>query len=334
MKWYPWLNLPYRQIIARYQDGQGHHALLLHAMKGTGEDSLCYALSRWLICRQPEGTKSCGHCHSCLLMKAGNHPDFYRPEPEKGRTSLGVESIRQVIDPLYHHAQQGGAKVVWLAQSEMLTEQAANALLKTLEEPPDRTYFLLACREPSRLLPTLRSRCLHWHLPPPDETTGLHWLRQQGITDMAQARTALRLYQGAPLSALDLVQTERWAERQALCHGVQQALRERSFLPLLSLLSKDKDDEPLYWLLTLLTDALKWQQGAAEFALNLDQLPLVSRLGECYQPGALHQQLQQWLACRRQWQTISGVNRELLLTNQLLNWEETAPDLPLSPWAL
>ncbi len=334
MNWYPWLNAPYRQIIARYQDGRGHHALLIHALKGTGEDSLCYAISRWLICRQPEGLKSCGHCHSCQLMMAGNHPDFYRPEPEKGRTSLGVDSIRQVIDPLYNHAQQGGAKVVWLPDSESLTEQAANALLKTLEEPPDRTYFLLTCREPSRLLPTLRSRCLYRHLAPPDEAAGARWLSKQGIRAAEQARTALRLYNGAPLAALDILQPARWAERQGLCAGVAQALGHGDLLSLLPLLNKDKDDEPLYWLLTLLTDALKWQQGAAAFAANQDQLPLIGQLGSRYSPGTLHHQLHQWLECRRLWQTVSGINRELLLTNQLLNWEEAAADAGAHPWTL
>ncbi len=334
MNWYPWLNAPYRQILARYQEGQGHHALLIHALKGNGESSLFYALGRWLICQQPEGIKSCGHCHSCRLMMAGTHPDFYQPEPEKGRLSLGVDGIRQIIDPLYNHAQQGGAKVVWLPHSELLTEQAANALLKTLEEPPERTYFLLGCREPSRLLPTLRSRCLYWHLPSPDEAVGLQWLRQQGIEGAEQARTALRLAGGAPLGALELLQPARWAERAALCAGIGNALARRDFLLLLPLLNKDKDDEPLYWLLSLLTDALKWQQGATGFMINQDQLQLVSELGTRYQAGALHHQLHQWLGCRQQWQAIAGVNRELVLTNQLLNWENGAPDGRTHPWTL
>lgn len=334
MNWYPWLNAPYRQIIGSFQEGRGHHALLLHAMQGTGEDSLCYALSRWLICRKPDGGKSCGHCHSCQLMMAGNHPDFYRPEPEKGRLSLGVDSIREVIDPLYQRAQQGGAKVVWLSDSESLTEQAANALLKTLEEPPEQTYFILACREPSRLLPTLRSRCLYRHLPPPEETVGLRWLQQQGISEMEQARTALRIVNGAPVAALALLQPARWAERQALCAGLQQAMAGGDLVALLPLLNKDKDDEPLLWLLGLLTDALKWQQGAGAFAVNQDQTALVAAIGERYPSGTLHHLLHQWLECRRQWQSIAGVNRELLLTNQLLNWEEAAADSRTHPWTL
>lgn len=112
-------------------------------------------------------------------MLAGNHPDYHVLAPEKGKSSLGIEPIRQVIETLYAHAQQGGAKVIWLPQAEQLTEAAANALLKTLEEPPEKTYFLLGCREPSRLMATLRSRCLYWHLASPDEQLSLQWLGRQ-----------------------------------------------------------------------------------------------------------------------------------------------------------
>ncbi len=334
MKWYPWLSAPYRQILARYQQERGHHALLVHAHAGCGDASLFYAISRWLMCRQPQGSKSCGHCHSCQLMIAGNHPDFYQLEVEKGRSSLGVDAIRQVVEALYGHAQQGGAKVIWLANSELLTEQAANALLKTLEEPPEHTFFLLGCREPSRLLPTLRSRCLYWHLPAPDEQSGLYWLGQQGGQEPTAALTALRMHYGAPLAALELLEPARWAERNALCDGLQRAVVNQDFIALLPLISKDKDDAPLHWLLSLLTDALKWQQGAFAFAINQDKPELLQLLAAAFTAGTLHHQLHQWLDCRRQWCEITGVNRELLLVNQLLNWESDTPDGHAHPWTL
>lgn len=322
MKWYPWLNAPYRQILARYQQARGHHALLLHSQPGNGEASLCYALSRWLMCRQPDGIKSCGVCYSCRLMMAGNHPDFYQPEPEKGRQSLGVDAIRAIIDSVYGRARQGGVKVVWLPHAELLTEQAANALLKTLEEPPEDTYFLLGCQTPSRLLPTLRSRCLYWPLPAPDEALGLRWLHQAGYEDPLSARTALRLCANAPLAAEALLQPTRWQERLTLCAALQEAHASGDFLALLPALNRDKDDEPLHWLLSLLTDALKWQQGAQAFLVNTDRTELVAALAARWPAVVLHAQWRQWLQCLRQWQEISGVNRELLLTHHLLNWEQ------------
>jgi len=80
MNWYPWLNQPYRQIIARHQEGVAHHALLLQAPEGMGDDALVWGISRWLMCQQREGAKSCGACHGCELMQAHTHPDWYRLE--------------------------------------------------------------------------------------------------------------------------------------------------------------------------------------------------------------------------------------------------------------
>lgn len=90
MNWYPWLTAPYRQLVAQHQSGRGHHALLVHAIAGCGDDSLMYALGRWLMCQRPNGDKSCGECHSCRLMLAGNHPDWYDLQPEKGKRASAL----------------------------------------------------------------------------------------------------------------------------------------------------------------------------------------------------------------------------------------------------
>ncbi|WON78359.1 DNA polymerase III subunit delta' [Serratia sp. UGAL515B_01] len=322
MNWYPWLNMPYRHLVGQYAAGRGHHALLLHAAPGNGDAALLYALGRWLICQQRNGEKSCGECHSCRLMLAGNHPDYHTLVPEKGKSSLGIEPIRQVIESLYSHAQQGGAKVVWLSQAELLTEAAANALLKTLEEPPDNTYFLLGCSEPSRLLATLRSRCFYWHLASPDEQMGLRWLDREGIGEPIARLTALRLHGGAPIAAEALLQPERWQQRASLCSALSTALQQEDMLLLLPALNHDDVPERLHWLCALLLDGLKCQQGAVNHVMNQDQRSLVQQLARCLNSSSLQQSMQQWLNCRHQLLSITGVNRELLLTEQLLNWEQ------------
>lgn len=322
MNWYPWLNTPYRQLVGQYAAGRGHHALLLHAAAGNGDEALAYGLSRWLICQRHNGEKSCGECHSCRLMLAGNHPDYHVLTPEKGKSSLGIEPIRQVIETLYSHAQQGGAKVIWLPQAELLTEAAANALLKTLEEPPEKTYFLLSCHEPSRLLATLRSRCFYWHLASPDEQLSLQWLNRQVPGNPVDLLTALRLHDGAPLAAEQLLQPERWQQRGALCAALNAALPQHDMLSLLPVLNHEDVAERLHWLCALLVDAMKWQQGAASFALNQDQQPLVQQLASQLSGTSLQQVVQQWLNCRHQLLNVTGVNRELLLTERLLSWEQ------------
>ncbi|MGG5215124.1 DNA polymerase III subunit delta' [Rahnella variigena] len=322
MNWYPWLSAPYRQLTGQYLTGRGHHAVLMHAAAGIGDEALVYGLSRWLLCQHKDGEKSCGSCHSCQLMIAGNHPDWHILQPEKGKNSLGIDPVRQLIETLYNYSQQGGSKVVWIPQTELLTEAAANALLKTLEEPPAGTYFLLGCREPSALLATIRSRCFYWHLPVPEEALAVQWINRQLSADPVSIKTALRLTNGAPLSAIELLQPERWKQRVALCQQLYTQCQQQDMLSLLPQLNHDDAPERLYWLATLLLDAIKWQQQAGQFIINHDQQPLIALLAGAQSSVALQQSVSAWMHCRHQLLSIVGVNRELLLTEQLLEWEQ------------
>lgn len=327
MDWYPWLNLPYSQLVGLHQARRSHHALLLHTAEGNGEQVLIYALSRWLMCQQPRGEKSCGQCHGCRLMLSGNHPDWHVLAAEKGKASLGIDAVRQLTDKLYSHAQRGGGKVIWIPQTEQLTEACASALLKTLEEPPERTWFLLACREPAQLLATLRSRCSYWHLACPPVSLSLQWLRcrlrasEITVNDI-DLLTALKLSKGAPVAAMQLLQPERWRQRYAVFHALQNALMQQDLMSgLLPLLNHEDVAERLYWLVSLLLDSLKWGQGAEAYIVNQDQRLLVQQIARLIAVSVLLKLISQWSQCRHQLLSITAVNRELLLTDQLISWE-------------
>ena len=251
MNWYPWLNPVYRQLATAWMSGQGHHALLLYGIPGTGTDELAYALTRLRMCQQPQGIKSCGECHSCKLMLAGTHPDFYLLQPEKGKSAIGIDAVRAVTEKLYEHAQQSGAKLVHIPQAELLTEAAANALLKTLEEPTENTWFVLQSQGTEQLLPTLRSRCFAYHLAPPSAETGLQWLqRGHPQSDAVSRQTALNLCHNAPAAALSLLTTADWQNRLNLFTRLAESVRSGDFLSLLSELNHQDAhqlaDPPVY----------------------------------------------------------------------------------------
>ncbi|MEI2264996.1 DNA polymerase III subunit delta' [Erwinia sp. CGal63] len=320
MIWYPWLSQPYRQIIGQHQAGRGHHALLLQALPGMGDASLVWGISRWLMCQRRDGLKSCGECHACRLMQAHTHPDWYELSAEKGKSSLGIDAVRGVTEKLFHHAQQGGAKVVWLPDAAQLTEAAANALLKTLEEPPVNTWFLLCCQQPSQLLATLRSRCQAIHLAAPDETQSLGWLQKQTNASQQDCLTALRLSGGAPAAAQTLLE-KHWAARQTLCEALPGALQQ-DMLSLLPVLNHDDAAQRTGWLCALLVDALKWQQGGGRFIANADSQALVAEIARQLPASALDESVRQWFLCRDRLLNVVAVNRELLLTDRLLAWEQ------------
>ncbi|KMK08021.1 DNA polymerase III subunit delta' [Pluralibacter gergoviae] len=320
MKWYPWLRPPFEQLVASYQAGRGHHALLVQALPGMGEDALVYALSRYLMCHAPEGSKSCGRCHSCQLMQAGTHPDYYAMEPEKGKSTLGVDAVRAVAEKLYERARLGGAKVVLISDAARLTEAAANALLKTLEEPPENTWFFLVSRDPSRLLATLRSRCRHFHLAPPAENYGLAWLNREVTVSQEAALTALRLSGGVPPAALARLDEAQLAARRQLLEGLDAALTHGDWLALLPVFNTDAVAGRLHELASLLLDALKIQQGISLLA-NVDAAPLTQRLARALSATRLRAIAVDACECRERLLDVTGLNRELMLNNCLLRWE-------------
>lgn len=320
MRWYPWLRPDFEKLVASYQAGRGHHALLIQALPGMGDDALIYALSRYLLCQQPQGHKSCGHCRGCQLMQAGTHPDYYTLAPEKGKNALGIDAVREVTEKLNEHARLGGAKVVWVTDAALLTDAAANALLKTLEEPPAETWFFLATREPERLLATLRSRCRLHYLAPPPEQYAVTWLSREVTMSQDALLAALRLSAGSPGAVLALFQGDNWQARETLCQALAYGVQSGDWYSLLAALNNEQAPARLHWLATLLMDALKRHHGAAQVT-NVDVPGLVVELANHLSPSRLQAILGDVCHIREQLMSVTGINRELLITDLLLRIE-------------
>jgi len=216
----PWLQQPLDDAL-RSQRG---HALLLHGAPGDGALQLAFTLAQAWLC-EADAKRPCGHCGSCRLVQAHGHPDLTVLLPETLRRELEwplpddkidserkpskqirVDDVRHLIDRLTRTSARGRGKVALLFPAEALNLQAANALLKTLEEPAPGTRLLLGSAEPARLLPTVRSRCQLMRLATPSEDAAVAWLATQGVKDAADARVLLAACSGRPLDALALLQ--------------------------------------------------------------------------------------------------------------------------------
>ena len=145
------------------QTGRLSHAYLFLGPAGVGKATTARALAAALNCAQPGADgDACGTCPSCRRMQAGSHPDFLMISPEEGKTQIGIDRIRELRRLTEYPPLGGGWRVVLIKPAEALTVQsdaAANALLKTLEEPPDRHLLVLTARGEAELLPTIVSRC-------------------------------------------------------------------------------------------------------------------------------------------------------------------------------
>ncbi len=215
------------------------HALLLAGPKGLGKNDLAAWLAQLLVCAQPGADhRPCGRCQGCTLYAAGSHPDLHVVQPEavykstagllgqyalryapadkgkdtKDSTVIRIDQIRALIEASQTRPQIAARKVLILSPADSLNVNAANSLLKLLEEPPPDSTLLLVADRPTRLPATIRSRCVHVPVRAPERGAALAWLQTQGQAS-AQAGLLLELTAGAPLAALALADGDYIARR-------------------------------------------------------------------------------------------------------------------------
>jgi DNA polymerase-3 subunit delta' len=235
----PWLQGPLTDALARARS----HALLVQGPAGVGQLELAVKLAQsWLCEDRVDPQPACGQCASCKLFASGTHPDFQLLLPEAmdagARESLGlpfeepeapkagkakpsreikVEAVRNLLSFAQATSARGRAKVAVVFPAEALNGVAANALLKTLEEPAGLLRFVLASHDSAGLLPTIRSRCQPVPLALPDRQAALAWLASKGVADAAGLLDATG---GRPQQAL------QWSQ-EGLTDAAWQALPKR-----------------------------------------------------------------------------------------------------------
>jgi len=218
---YPWLKLPFDQLT----QNPIAHSLLLHSPKDNGELFFGLELANFLLCESPD-RKPCGKCEACHWIRQGNHPDLFIVIPQtlkallpfefeddtgtdeddtkKQSKFIRIEQIRHIISSNELGSYRGGKRVVLIYPVEAMQTEAANCLLKTLEEPSDRLHFILITHQLERILPTIRSRCHLSSIPKPSIDIALSWLTDNMSMDYSQEvlRQKLLLHSGSPIKVI------------------------------------------------------------------------------------------------------------------------------------
>jgi DNA polymerase-3 subunit delta' len=199
-----WLA-PLRDRLAGLQ-GQGRmpHGLLLAGSPGAGQPEVGVWLAAKLLCHEP-ATGACGRCADCRLFLAGNHPDFHWVSVLPDKKDILIEQMRQLSRALALRSYRGGAKVALITPAEAMNAKAFNALLKTLEEPPEQTYLVLAANRIDRVPKTVLSRCMRLSLPLPAEQEAIAWLERASRDPGWPALLALA--GGAPFLAAEYAES-------------------------------------------------------------------------------------------------------------------------------
>jgi DNA polymerase-3 subunit delta' len=215
-----WLANTWRVLSTALAENRLHHGLLIAAPAGFGKRALADALALAALCTQrlPDG-HACGSCRSCRLVAAGSHPDLVRVSFElrddgKPRTEIAVDQMRALSQRLALSSQFGGLQITLIDPADRMNASAANALLKTLEEPAAATIIVLIADDPARLPATIRSRCQRIGIAMPAREEALAWLRMQHI-DAVHATAALDASLGNPGLALGWSGDDTLAIRKA-----------------------------------------------------------------------------------------------------------------------
>lgn len=199
------------------------HALLLQGPAGVGKHDFALRLAAALLCAQPNAeTAACGQCHSCRLLAAGTHPDLTQVVPEEDRRGIVIDQIRGLGAYLALRPHTAARKVAILSPADSMNLNAANSLLKILEEPPLGSVLLLVASQPARLPATIRSRCQRLTFPVPGRALALDWLKgREGGEVAAQLVDEAG---GAPLQALALAREGFLAKRETLVRDLDHLL--------------------------------------------------------------------------------------------------------------
>ncbi|WP_422667270.1 DNA polymerase III subunit delta' C-terminal domain-containing protein [Buchnera aphidicola] len=317
---YPWLTKIYNIIIHQHQKKKSHHAILINTTTGMGIFQLIWNISIWLLCLNRKGIKSCYSCTGCQLMLSMNHPDWHLIK-KKDSEIYDINSIHNINYKIYQHSQQGGAKIIVILDIQKLTESATNALLKTLEEPPENTWFLFVNYNFSYLHRTLSSRCIIYHLITPKEKNSLLWLYKEIGKKNISYLTALRLNYGSPISTKKFINGDIWIERINFLKNLYSSFKNKNLLNMLKILNNNHVIIKINWICLLLFDAIKFKLNEKNSISNLDQMPLIQMFSDHYSNTILDNIILNWIKCKYRLITIPGINNELLLLEQLLIWE-------------
>lgn len=223
----PWLGPPIDQLRRARVANRFPTGLLIHDERGAGGDLLARYVAQLALCREADAP--CGNCRDCRQFLAQQHPDFVEVMPVEESKYIRVEQVRELAQELSLTAHNGGATVALLRPADSMNANAANALLKTLEEPRAGVTLMLLCSEPSRLPATILSRCQRLKVQAPARSASLEWLERHG--GKGPWSVVLDVLGNAPIEALGVDAAELARLKSETDRALSDAVTGRLDIP-------------------------------------------------------------------------------------------------------
>lgn len=244
------------------------HALLFYGINGVGKRAAAKLFSMALNCRgnhsgsQPS-EKSCGVCRSCCKIESGNHPDVIRIKPSGA--FIRIAQIRELLETLSLKPYEATIRVVVISDAHAMNPEAANALLKMLEEPPDQTIFILTTEQLADLLPTVVSRCQQIRFRPVSLENLKRLLRKEYSLTTDVAHIIAAMANGSQTKAAQMIQGN-WMEKRDWLIGEMESLTSKSMNRLMLFAEKLSNDKAV--LMNSLDIMMSWLRDVLIYQFN------------------------------------------------------------------
>lgn len=317
MNLYPWQQNEWQQLQSYVTQQRVPQALLINGALGIGKQHLAEKFAHARLCEQPNlDGFNCGRCNSCLLIKAQTHPDFMEITPEEIGKNITIAQIRTLIEKLSLKPQFERYRVILLHPADALNNAAANAFLKYLEEPTERTILILVTHRMNKLPATIKSRCQKFTMAMPDRHLVLQWLSQQ----TNNAEVVLNLAQGSPLLAQQYASDEHLTQRRDCFNAWLSVAKQQSHPVIIAeQWLKLPETTLLFWLSSWVIDLMRYRhQSEPKNLYHADLKVALSELAPRVNPIKLYEFYDLLLQSRRRLET--QINKQVLWEEILIAW--------------
>lgn len=318
---YEWQVAQWQQLWGAHMANRLPHALLFTGLAGTGKAQFADAFANALLCTAVGmGGEVCGECHACHLVAGNAHPNKIIIAPEKAGAAIKVDQVREISEFTQQTALIGSRRIVIIQQANSMNMSAANALLKTLEEPASDSLIILVSDQLGQLPATIMSRCQRIVFPRPNKDIALRWMNAKLKSSDRSPALLLSIAHGAPLKALLLSEMNALTSRNALYDALCKPA-ELNPIALAAAMDEIELLELIDYFLSFLVDVLRLKLGA-DVVMSLDYQQSIANLQEKITTDRCIELIEYAQKLRAQIMRGANFNRQLVVESLLIRWCE------------
>ena len=316
---YPWHATSWDKFVTARSQNHLPHALLLVGADGTGKRDFAEKIALSLLCTSAIDNKACQNCQSCKTYHAKANPDFMNIALLEDKQQISVDQIRQLSGFINYTRSFLGYRVIIINPIERMNQNAANSLLKSLEEPADNTVIILVATSLGKILPTIKSRCQLLALAKPEKSQALSWLKSQS-PELTQVEELLDMANGQPLTALAISDEEIQSKKEFASQLLASCLKQKPITEIAKNWEKFDPQTLLNWQIRWIQTLIKSraipvqksevnQGNNSEIITKLDSIILNQKQWDLYQQ----------LIAQKQY-IHTSVNSLIFIETMLLLW--------------